>query len=235
MCGQVALAINRNILFSESDDDKSTSDDPKPSTSTSKHSIQSGGEIEINEDIIDKISNLVSNKISARFPQITPNYRYYETSQPTVTSEVESESASAPIEFGYTIRPNDQNDQFDQQHLISLIPKLHKQKAIRLLQALEEQPQEITFNSKGDIFLNSQSLPGANIYVLFPALFKRRTPKALVGYPEFTQKLSEMKLTHFISAQSMKADNLKSSHTAHAIHQASGSGSKQSPWWYIGP
>lgn len=221
------MLIFQMFLDKTSHDDTNL-EDASPSTSNERKSIQIGSG-EYQEDFINKISDLVTEKLAAKFSPITPNYHYYETSVPTVATEAVSENSSQPISYSVVLKKDDLNDKFDEKHLLSCVPKLHKQKALRLIQAIETQPQEITFDSKGEVYINAQSIPGSNIYKILPALFKQKKSKTLQGFAEVLAKLTQMNLSHLLN-HSIKTSPKQS------VNHGEGRGSNDlDDWWYIGP
>jgi len=154
----------------------------------------------LSRSAIEQISELVSEKLrqDVRFRPSDPNWRYYESSEPTTVSEPVPEALKIPKPFGVDIHQNDLNDKFDSQHLLKLVPKLYKQKATQLLEIFEQQPNDISYNSQGVLFIDSESVPNSNIFLLFPALFKRKSQK-LSGLHEFINKLHQMNLNHLIA------------------------------------
>ena len=148
-----------------------------------------------------KLTDIISKKLEQKFSlfgAVSPNWKSYETSEPTLSSEVLPESAPPPVNFGVPLAQNDMNDNFDTKELLSCVPKLYKQKAFRLLELFERQPNDVSFDSKGTVYINSESLPNSNIYKILPALFKNKG-KSVNGLKEVVQKLDQMNLTHLIN------------------------------------
>ena len=134
-----------------------------------------------------------------QFRAAQPFTKNYEISEPTITSQVLTNNGGLPPPFGSNLKHNDLADKFDENHLLRLIPKRYKSQAHTLLRACDERSAEFTFNVNGVIFIDGTSLPGTNIFELFPALFKHtRTRSKLVGFHEVIQKLADMGLSHLV-------------------------------------
>lgn len=121
----------------------------------------------------------------------------------TITSNVVDNSPSPGPSFGVTIKKGDLNDDFDIKHLISLVPKAFRDKATKLLKFFESRPDDVTFNVQGTIFINGESIPGSNMFLVFPALFKRG--KKFTGFKELLQKIKQMELDYLVSETNRKS------------------------------
>jgi len=168
----------------------------------------------------------VSEKINKKlnFQPVNPHWQYYDNAKPTVTSDVKPENTTPAISFGVEIKHNDLNDKFDVQHLVKLVPKLYQQKALSLLQKIEQQPSDINFDSDGVIFINSESIPSSNIFKVLPALYKKRHPKNLPGFYELVNKLKEINLKHLFVT-----DRLDHFHVKHDVK----SEKSNSKWYFL--
>jgi hypothetical protein len=118
-----------------------------------------------------------------------------------------------------------------QELLLKRIPLKYKQKAEKLLEAFQENPNAITWNSDGVIFINQDSLPNSNIFILLPELFKKDPNKKLPGFFEFTSEIATLGLGHLIERGILRGlhrpaplENQKE------LYQ----GLKKENWWYIG-
>jgi len=118
-----------------------------------------------------------------------------------------------------------------QELLLKKIPSKYKQKAEKLLEAFEEVPNSITWNSDGVIFINQDSLPNSNIFILLPELFKKQPNKNLPGFFEFTSEIATMGYGHLI-----EKGILRGLHRSDPIENQKElyQGIKKFNWWYIG-
>jgi hypothetical protein len=96
------------------------------------------------------------------------------------------------------------------------------------LEQIENRPNELTFDSIGRVIIDNVAIPGSNMFVLLPMLFKTKKSKNLPGLSELIEKLDEMGLTHFITANVLKGKgkDLKTFEPTFSNKQ---------PWYYLGP
>lgn len=140
-----------------------------------------------------------------------------------------------PTNFDVKLVKDDLNDVFDEQKLLALVPNSHKKSAKILLTQFDKRGEELTWNSTGTIFINQISIPGSNIYVLFPLLFKKQYKK-IQGFDEFVQKINDMGLNDLIVVKA----KYKSYEPNDIVKQTliGGANAKSDsiavPWWYIG-
>lgn len=95
---------------------------------------------------------------------------------------------------------NDQNTTASEALLISKVAPSLQSKAKLLLKAFNENPQQLTWNDKGELFVNDESVPNANIFDLLPAVFKISVQKnkKLPGFIDFVNQIGNMGLAHLI-------------------------------------
>lgn len=200
-------------------------------TSTSqKAPIQSGSGPDFDDRLISKLTDAISAKLEEKYSRLQvaptfPNWQYYETVQPTVSSSVIPEKTTPPIQFENTIEQSSLNDSFDARKLLQSVSSINKQKARALLDILEQRPNDVSFDSSGTLYINGVSLPETNMQIIFPALFKKRV-KNITGLTELLEKLKEMNLLHLVS------HSKKSKETSTSKESASPSTAKGN-WWYL--
>lgn len=159
---------------------------------------------DLEDRLVSRITNLVATKLEEKYhTTATPFWKAFETSQPATTSEVVSEATAPPNQYGNEIVQNDMNDRFDCKLLLQLVPKPSKQKASELLNVFESRPNDITFDTKGVLYINSEAIPNSNMSSIFPALFKKRT-KDINGLSEIITKLEQMDMVHLINKHNLK-------------------------------
>ncbi|MBM3939263.1 MAG: hypothetical protein FJ333_11515 [Sphingomonadales bacterium] len=154
-----------------------------------------------------------------------PNWQYYETVQPTVSSSVIPEKTTPPIQFENAIEQNSLNDSFDARKLLQSVSSINKQNARALLDILEQRPNDVSFDSAGTLYINGLSLPETNMQVIFPALFKKKV-KNITGVSELLAKLKEMNLMHLVS-HSKKAKEITPSTSKPSATKA------KANWWFL--
>ncbi len=113
-----------------------------------------------------------------------------------------------------------------------LVPKGFKKNAQHLLEEFDKRGNELTWNSSGTIFIDQVSVPGSNLFTLFPLLFKLRRSEQLVGLKDLIQKINDMGLSSYIVNQ----NNVKKKVKNHKEIDKKGHGeSDDFPWYYLGP
>ena len=145
-------------------------------------------------------------------------------------SNDEKVDTTPPVTFANPIFETDMNDSFDEEALLKKIPKPFRQNAISLLKTFDERPNEITWDSSGHIYLDEKVLPNATIFILLPALFRKKLNTKLSGMPDFISKLNSMGLSHLI--RSGKNSPIKSPQVLDS--KASSSSTSSTNWWFIG-
>jgi hypothetical protein len=96
------------------------------------------------------------------------------------------------------------------------------------LDHIEQRPSELTFNSNGVILIDGVGIPGSNIFLLFPLLFKKEK-SSLIGLKELTNKINEMKLNSYI---------IEDASTKKPKIETKVGGNKDNTnthWYYLGP
>ena len=205
---------------------KCRSDSHSPESSSSIEQI--GGSFNADQ-FVNKIASIVTERVTKnlQYRAAQPMWKNYEISEPTITSQVVSDRGAQPQPFNSDLKQNDLSDQFDGNHLLKLIPKRYKSQAQILLKACDERAAEFTFNSDGVVFIDGGSLPGTNIFVLFPALFKHAKNRVkLVGFMEVIQKLKDMGLAHLI-LNSNEMPKVKKEKKSQSLT------SSKTNWWYL--
>lgn len=139
-----------------------------------------------------------------------------------MTSNVVPENTTPPNSFGTTIGQNDLSDSFDCQKVLKKVPKTSESKARILLEKIGQRPNDITFDSKGVLYINQESIPDSNVFVIFPYLFKQRVKKKIPGLMDFVQKITEMNLGHLITLKNKQPIIIKRPSSTSAGN-----------WWYL--
>jgi len=213
---------------------QSTSSQSRP-TSQLDTQQQIGGNFNA-EQFVEKIASIVTDRLSknVQFRSAQPNWRSYEISEPTITSEVIPSSSVQPPSFAAQIRQNDLADNFDSSRLLKLVPKRFKAQAAILLKAFDERAAELTFNSDGSIFIDGCSIPGTNIYELLPAVFKvTKNRTHIVGFDEFFQKLRDMGLSHLVAKNNGTVKKVKTPELKTPELPKSSGTKSNTNWWYL--
>ena len=107
-----------------------------------------------------------------------------------------------------------------------------KKNAKKLLEEFDKRGNELTWNTQGTIFIDEVSIPGSNIFTVFPLLFKLRRSDELIGLNELIQKIDDMGLSTYI-VKKKSHQKIKHKDDKKAL---SGLGkSDELPWYYLGP
>ena len=186
-----------------------------------------------NVELINTIANVVTKKLlssqdGAHFAAVNPFWKNYERTQPTVVSDG-IVNTTPPLSFGAPIYENNLNDSYDEHALLKRVPKQYKKSGAKLLKIFDQRPNEVTWDSAGHIYVDEQVLPNANIFDVFPSLFKKNASKKILGLEDFLQKLEAMGLSDLIQCRS----KIKVSKRLNPLSQSTTSSS--SNWWYLGP
>lgn len=179
---------------------------------------------------LKQIAHLVKKEIFSIKPVPTiTTWRNYDRAEPTVTSV--GYPQVIPLNYAVEIEKSNLNDKYDEKKLLSKVPREHIRNALELLKAFEDQPNEISFDSQGTIFINEESIPESNIYKFFPLLFRKRKPKSFTGYQDFVEKLLDMGLGHYIK---YPINDKKAAKMDTLLKQELNLDTSKTQWWYLG-
>jgi len=149
---------------------------------------------------------------------------------PPVANYVEN-NISQPTTSDIINVKSKQHDNFDDKKLIELVSEKFKNRAKILLQKIIENPLQIDFNSKGEIFIDTQSVPESNIYQIFPELFIRKKKKYLPGLSELATKIAFLNWGHLINRGITKGLKRPRNYKIHNNTEHSLKEFKN--WWYM--
>ena len=188
-----------------------------------------------NDAFINQVADLVTKKIqgnnsvpSPHFNLVNPNWKYYEIAQPTVVSTDSTPNTRPPDHFSNPIFTIKSNDSFDEKHLLKKVPKPFQNNAALLLKAFDERPNELTWDSSGNVYINEQSVPNCNMFNIFPYLFRKRSPRTLTGIADVLLQLKQMGLSHLVQKNTKVEKKEVPTSSTPAI-------SDSTNWWYLGP
>jgi hypothetical protein len=122
----------------------------------------------------------------------------------------------------------------DEKRILKLIPKGNKKAAKILLSEFNARGNELTWDSNGTLFIDQVSIPGSNMYFLFPILFKKKQSLHLPGLQQLISKINDMGLSDFINNSQMQM-----THNAFSSRNLSEKDAvpinETEKWWYLGP
>jgi len=92
---------------------------------------------------------------------------------------------------------------------------------------------ELTWDSNGKIFIDQVSIPGSNMYFLFPLLFKKKRSSHLPGLEQLVSKINDMGLGDFINNSQLQITH--EAFSSRNVPETTDSVVKNEKWWYLGP
>ena len=116
-------------------------------------------------------------------------------------------------------------DKFDEKILLSKLKNNQNKKALEILRHIKDQPDQLTFDDKGTVFIEQTSLPNSNIYKLLQALLTSKSNEP--GFSSFVLKLQQMGLSRFIPKKSQPPLDNSSSVPIPPYNL--------DQWYYLGP
>jgi len=130
--------------------------------------------------------------------------------------------------YSVKVQKSDFNDVFDLKKALSKVPKIYRVNASKLLNEIESRATELNFDSQGTIFIDGESIQG-NIFTFLPYLYRKRIPKALLGFTEFVNKLDSMGLSNLFTVKLNYGQRAKL--TDNALQKELPNTSKN--WWLL--
>ena len=140
-----------------------------------------------------------------------------------------------PLVLPEVVKNNDDNSIFDEAFLIQKLTPSLRPKAKLLVDAFNLNPQQISWNENGELTINEQSVPNANIYQLLPAVLKTSVTKnkTLPGFIEFVTQIGSMGLGKLISPKLLRGLKRKEKIPNHT--ELYKDIMKTDKWYYLGP
>ena len=93
--------------------------------------------------------------------------------------------------------------------MLRFVPSRFQLQAKILLEQFNSLGTELNWNSDGVIFIDQVSVPGSNMFTLFPLLFKKQKPKNIQGLDDFEKKIEQMQLSHLHKKELKKSPKLE--------------------------
>jgi len=216
-----------------SGDTSNTASSSQSTDTSTPPSHQKGFGDPISDRLITKLTDAISNRLEEKYPSLQqaptfPNWQYYDTVQPTSSSSVRPANTTPPIQFEVPVLQNRLNDTFDLQKLLKDVPTPYKKNAKVLVNIIEQQPNDISCDSSGTLYINGESVPNSNMNVLLPALFRKRVKK-ITGIEELVAKIKQMGLTHLLT----KSTTTKTAKQFSQEESKSSKGANPNNWWFL--
>ncbi len=137
-----------------------------------------------------------------------------------------------PMSAETSFSKSDQSSGISKHLLLEKVSKKNIERATKLLQAFDDDPNTITWDSDGVVYINSASLPGSNIFMLLPELFKLSPNKKLPGFLELASEIATLGLGHLM-AKKMLRGLQRSQPIANQKHIYEDL-KRSDNWWFIG-
>jgi len=189
--------------------------------------LQDGQGKQLSSDAIDTIVKLVTERLQPS--PVFSTWKYYDRVQPT-TINTKEDIEPAPNNYKTEIRKSDLNDTFDIKKALLKVPKEHRVKASKLIVEIEKRSPQLTFDSKGIVYIDGESIPHSNFFVFLPLLYRKRMPKTLPGFSDFLEKLNSMELKSFFILDKSYQHKRK---LQNALSDEVQSTSKSKDWWLL--
>lgn len=143
--------------------------------------------------------------------------------------------SSPPLILPVVENKNDQSTSISEDLLLEKVAPSLRSKGKLLLEAFNQNPQQLIWNDAGEITINEETLPNANILQLFPAVFKTSVikNKTLPGFIEFVNQIAAMGLGHLISPKLLRGFKRKEKiqNQVELYNQII----KNDKWYFLGP
>jgi len=143
-------------------------------------------------------------------------------------------TSNPPLVLHVTSSKNDQHSPAIENKLLATISPSFHHKAQTLLTALNENPQQLSWNSQGEVLINFQSVPGANFFQIFPSIFKPALKhRQLPGFIETVNEIATMGLGHLIHPRLLRGfRRLRKIENQETLYSEV---SKDNKWYFLGP
>jgi hypothetical protein len=137
-----------------------------------------------------------------------------------------------PISAEVSYSKSDHSSGISKQLLLEKVSRKNVEKATKLLEAFDEDPNTITWDSNGVVYINGSSLAGSNMFVLMPELFKMSPNRKLPGFLELVSEIASLGLGNLISKKMLRGlQRSKPILNQKAIYEDL---KKSDNWWFIG-
>ena len=137
-----------------------------------------------------------------------------------------------PLSAETSYSKSDQSSAISKNLLLQKVSKKHLERASKLLQAFDDDPNTITWDSDGIVYINGTSLVGSNIYLLMPELFKLSPNKKLPGFLELASEIATLGLGHLIARKMLRG--LQRSQPISNQKNIYEDLKRSDNWWFIG-
>ena len=153
----------------------------------------------------------------------------------TESAPLSESRSSPPLVLAVVEKKNVENSSTAENILLSKVAPSFRPKAKSLLEAFNKNPQQLTWNDEGELIINNESVPNANVFHLLPAVYKTSITKnkSLPGFIEFVNQIGAMGLAHLISPKLLRGFKRKNKIQNQA--ELYKDVIKNDKWFYLGP
>lgn len=92
-------------------------------------------------------------------------------------------------------------NQFEENHLLEGLKNFQKKKALAIINEIKKQPDQLTFDNNGTVYIEGNSIPDSNFKDFLIALSSGKSKP--VGFKDFVIKLQQMGLSRYIPKKSL--------------------------------
>jgi hypothetical protein len=132
-----------------------------------------------------------------------------------------------------TIVKSKLNSDSANKELLRNIPEGYLTRAEKLLNALKEHTNDLTWDSAGVVFIDQKSLPESDINFLFPRLFRKvSNPDKIIHLGEIATKIASLGLGSLINRNLTAGTNRSKPMANH--NDMKDKITKLKRWWYLG-
>jgi hypothetical protein len=132
---------------------------------------------------------------------------------------------------------DDENSSAAEDYLLKSVPPRFREKTKQIINICNKSPQQLTWSRAGQIYINQQSVPLANIYKLLPAIFKPTSvTKQLPGFDELVTQIATMGFAHLMNPKLTRGLRRKPKSKIENENELYADIQKlDKKWYYIGP
>ena len=187
------------------------------------------GQGSLTEEITSLIKKIIGKELEAKLSrQIGSGANDLAPQLPLEVEVNDHQPVSGEVNYS----KSDQNSGISKHLLLEKVSRKNVEKAQKLLDAFDEDPNAITWDSNGVVYINGSSLAESNMFLLMPELFKLSPNKKLPGFLELVSEIASLGLGHLISKKMLRGlQRSKPILNQKTIYEDL---KKSDNWWFIG-
>ena len=98
-------------------------------------------------------------------------------------------------------------NKFDERDVLNNLKGFQKKKAQAIISEIKKQPNQLTFDTNGTVFIEGKSIPESNIKDFLFSLFNGKS--TLNGFKDFVVKLQQLGLSRYIPKKSLPVEDFQ--------------------------